>query len=85
LWGWSFRILYSAAGEDVEVLEAVNVTLPGAKLVVPDVVVVAAGAVDEMTTRLPCEAVLAVVEVVSRSTLSIDRAIKPVTGPGRFR
>src|ERR1700730_13511827 len=40
-----------AAGADVEVLEAVNVTLPGGKLLVPGVVVVAAGAVDETTTR----------------------------------
>ncbi len=34
-----------AAGADVDVLEAVNVALPGGKLLVPDVVVVAAGAV----------------------------------------
>jgi Putative restriction endonuclease len=67
-----------AAGADVEVLEAVNVALPGGKLLVPDVVVVAAGAVDETTTRLPCEAVLAVAEIVSPSTASIDRAVKPV-------
>jgi len=66
------------AGADVEVLEAVNVALPGGKLLVADVVVVAAGAVDETTTRLPYEAVLAVVEVVSPSTVSIDRAVKPV-------
>jgi Uma2 family endonuclease len=68
----------AAAGADVEVLEAVNVGLPGGKLVVPDVVVVAAGAVDEATVRVPCEAVLAVVEVVSPSTVSMDRAVKPV-------
>jgi hypothetical protein len=37
----------------VEVLEAVNVALPGRKLLVPDVVVVAAGAADETATRLP--------------------------------
>ena len=65
------------AGADVEVLEGVNVALPGGKLLVPDVVVVAAGAVDETTTRLPYEGVLAVVEVVSPSTVSIDRAVKP--------
>ena len=63
--------------DDVEVLEAVNVALPGGKLVVPDVVVVAAEAVDEATVRIPCEAVLAVVEVVSPSTISMDRAVKP--------
>jgi Uma2 family endonuclease len=67
-----------AAGADVDVLEAVNVELPGGKLMVPDVVVVAAQAVDERTTRVPCGAVLAVVEIVSPSTVSIDRAIKPL-------
>jgi hypothetical protein len=60
------------------VLEAVNVALPGGKLLVPDVVVVAAGAVGETSTRIPCEVVLAVVEVVPPSTVSIDRAVKPV-------
>ena len=67
-----------AAGASVEVLEAVNVALPGGKLLVPDVVVVEAGAVSETATRLPCDAVRAVVEVVSPSTVSIDRAVKPV-------
>lgn len=62
---------------DVEVLEAVNVALPGGKLLVPDVVVVDAAAVSETATRLPCEAVRAVVEIVSPSTVSIDRAVKP--------
>jgi Uma2 family endonuclease len=66
-----------AAGVDVEVLEAVNVALPGGKLLVPDVVVVDADAVSETAIRLPCEAVRAVVEVVSPSTVSIDRAVKP--------
>jgi Uma2 family endonuclease len=77
---WLHRALAQAAisaGAEVEVLEAVNVAMPGSKLLVPDVVVVAAEAIDETTTRIPCEAVLAVVEVVSPSTISIDRAIKP--------
>jgi Uma2 family endonuclease len=65
------------AGADVEVLEAVNVALPGGKLLVPDVVVVDAGAVSETAIRLPCEAVRAVVEIVSPSTVSIDQAVKP--------
>jgi Uma2 family endonuclease len=69
----------ATAGTGTEVLEAVNVALPGNKLLVPDVVVVAADAIDETTTRIPSDAVLAVVEVVSPSTISIDRAIiKPV-------
>jgi Uma2 family endonuclease len=78
---WLHRALAEAAiteGADVEVLEAVNVALPGGKLLVPDVVVVAAQGVDESTTRLACEAVLAVVEIVSPSTVSMDRAINPV-------
>ncbi len=77
---WLHRILAAAAAEagvDAEVLEAVNVGLPGGKLLVPDVVVVSADAVDEKTSRIPCHAVQAVVEVVSPSTISIDRAVKP--------
>jgi Uma2 family endonuclease len=58
--------------------EAVNVELAGGKLLVSDVAVVAAEAVDERTTRLPCEAVPAVVEIVSPFAVSIDRAIKPL-------
>jgi Uma2 family endonuclease len=67
----------ATAGADVDVLEAVNVTLPGGKLLVPDIVVVAAEAADQATTRLSHHAVLAVVEIVSPSTHAIDRAIKP--------
>lgn len=66
-----------AAGADAEVLEGVNVALPGGKLLVSDVVVVATGAVGETATRVLCEAVLAVVEIVSASTMAIDRAVKP--------
>ena len=39
------------ARTDAEVLEPVHVALPGGKLLVPDIVVVAAGAVGETTTR----------------------------------
>lgn len=70
----------AAAGADAEVLEAVNVSLPGGKLLVPDVVVVAAGAIDENITRVPSDAVLAVVEVVTPSTVSIDRATQASVG-----
>ena len=67
-----------AANADVEVLEAVNVAMPGGKLLVPDVMVVDAEAVGETTKRIPCESVRAVVDVVSPSTVSIDRTVKPV-------
>src|SRR6202050_1996445 len=43
----------------------------------PACVVVARAGVDETATRLPYEGVLAVVEVFSPSTVSIDRAVKP--------
>ena len=68
-----------ATSADVEVLEAVNVALPGGKLLAPDLVVADADAdaVGETATGLPCEAVQAVVEIVPPSTASIDRAVKP--------
>jgi Uma2 family endonuclease len=77
---WLHRVLAEAAvaaGVDVEVLEAVNVSLPGGKLLVPDVVVVDAETAASAATRIPCEAVQAVVEIVSPSTISMDRAVKP--------
>ncbi len=78
---WLHRALASAAaaaGADAEVLEAVNVSLPGGKLLVPDIVIIAGGTIDENTTRVPADAVLAVVEIVSPSAVSIDRPVKPV-------
>jgi hypothetical protein len=52
---WLHRTLTQAAitaGADAEVPGAVNVALPGAKLLVPGIVVVAAGAVGETAARL---------------------------------
>ena len=46
--------------------------MPGGKLLVPAVVV--AGAVGETTTRIPCEAVLAVVEVARPFAVELDPA-----------
>ena len=77
---WLHRALAQAAlaaGADVEVLEAVNVALPGGKLLVPDVVVVNAQAISEATTRILSNVVQAVVEVVPPSTMPIDRTVKP--------
>jgi hypothetical protein len=56
-----------SAGADAEVPGAVNVALPGGKLLVPDVVVAAGEAAGEMATGVPCDAVLAVVEVAPRA------------------
>jgi Uma2 family endonuclease len=50
---WLHHILAQAAasaGIGIEVLEAVNVAMPGNKLLVPDVVVVAAEAINETAT-----------------------------------
>jgi Uma2 family endonuclease len=77
---WLHQTLAEAAARtsaETEVLEAVNIAMPGNKLLVPDLVVVSADAIDETTTRIPVDAVLAVVEVVSPSTISINRPIKP--------
>jgi hypothetical protein len=41
-------------------------------------VVVAGEAVGEMATRVPCEAALGLVEVVSPSAVLMDRVVKPV-------
>jgi Uma2 family endonuclease len=84
---WLRRVLAeaaaaAAAGAAAEVLQAVNVALPGGKLLVPDVVVVAGEAAARAAVRIPCEAVLAVVEVVSPSTVSIPvRSLSSWTQP----
>jgi len=41
---------------------------------------VAADAAEETTTRLPCEAVAAVIEIVSPSTMSMDPAVYAEAG-----
>jgi Uma2 family endonuclease len=68
------NLLEAAAPDDLEVVEAVNVRVGPSKLLIPDVVV---------TRRLgptavyQPEDVLLVVEVVSPSTTTTDRIIKP--------
>jgi Uma2 family endonuclease len=56
---WLYRALAeaaAAAGADIEVLEVVNVALPGGKLLVPDVVIVEVDAAARALSRIPCEA-----------------------------
>ena len=65
-------VLAAAAPPDVEVLEAVGVSVP-AGLLVPDVVVARADAVHAGPRELAAADVLAVVEVVSPSSRSTDR------------
>ena len=66
-----------AAGAPVEVLEAINVTLPSG-LVVPDIVVADAGATVEDGVSIDAEAVLLVVELVSPGNATMDRRFKPM-------
>ncbi len=65
------------AGADVDVLEAVNVEIPGERLAEPDVVVVDGEVADANPVRCPPSAVHLVVEIESPSTKATDRAIKP--------
>jgi Uma2 family endonuclease len=65
------------AGAPVEVLEAINVTLPSG-LVVPDIVVADAGATAEDGVSIDAEAVLLVVELVSPGNATVDRRFKPM-------
>ncbi|WP_336052180.1 Uma2 family endonuclease [Streptomyces sp. CA2R101] len=66
-----------AANTPVEVLEAINVTLPSG-LVVPDIVVADAGATAEDSVSLSAEAVQLVVELVSPGNKTMDRKLKPL-------
>jgi Uma2 family endonuclease len=65
------------AGADVEVLEAVNVQIPGERLTIPDVVVVEGQVADTNPVRWLPSAVHLIVEIESPSTKATDRAIKP--------
>ncbi len=64
-------------GADVEVLEAVNVEIPGERLTTPDIAVVDGRVADTDPVRYPSSAVLLVVEIVSPGSRATDRAIKP--------
>ncbi|MET9655485.1 Uma2 family endonuclease [Streptomyces sp. NPDC006510] len=66
-----------AAGAPVEILEAINVTLPSG-LVVPDIVVADAGATVDDGVSIDAEAVQLVVELVSPGNKTMDRKFKPI-------
>ncbi len=65
------------SGADVEVLEAVNVEIPGERLTTPDIAVVDGRVADTDPVRYPSSAVRLVVEIVSPGSRPTDRAIKP--------
>ncbi|MEW1551070.1 Uma2 family endonuclease [Streptomyces tsukubensis] len=66
-----------AAEASVEVLEAINVTLPSG-LVVPDIVVADAGATVDDAVSIDAEAVRLIVELVSPGNRTMDRRLKPL-------
>jgi len=66
-----------AVGAPVEILEAINVTLPSG-LVVPDIVVADAGATAEDAVSINAEAVQLVIELVSPGNKTMDRRFKPM-------
>ncbi|WP_432038706.1 Uma2 family endonuclease [Streptomyces cucumeris] len=77
---WLHAILDAAAhaaDAPVEILEAINVTLPSG-LVVPDLVVCDAGATVEDGVSVDAEAVQLVVELVSPGNRTMDRKFKPM-------
>jgi Uma2 family endonuclease len=79
--GYRLHVALDAAAQasaaPVEVLEAINVTLPSG-LVVPDIVVCDAGAVLEDAVSIDAEAVQLVVELVSPGNKTMDRRFKPL-------
>lgn len=66
-----------AVGAPVEILEGVNVVLPSG-LVVPDLVVVDAGATADDPVTVDIDAVQLVVELVSPGNSTMDRKVKPM-------
>ncbi|MBB1262183.1 Uma2 family endonuclease [Streptomyces alkaliterrae] len=66
-----------AVGAPVEILEGVNVVLPSG-LVVPDLVVVDAGATADDPVAVDIDAVQLVVELVSPGNSTMDRKVKPL-------
>jgi Uma2 family endonuclease len=70
-----WHAFYAAAPADVGVYEAVNVQLGSSRLFIPDVAVVRRPGAG--TKVLPASEVLLVAEVVSPSSVAIDRTLKP--------
>jgi Uma2 family endonuclease len=62
---------------EVEVIECVNLRLPGGGLNIPDLLVVDATALGPAPIELTPAHVLAVIEIVSPSSRRIDRVLKP--------
>lgn len=66
-----------SAGIDAEVLEAMNIEIPGERLTIPDIALVDGEAADANMTRFQPSQVLIAIEIVSPGSKATDRAIKP--------
>jgi Uma2 family endonuclease len=66
-----------AAGAEVEVIECVNLRLPGGGLNIPDLLVIDSTVLGPTPIELAPAHVLAVVEIVSPSSRRVDRVLKP--------
>jgi Uma2 family endonuclease len=71
------NVLVAGVPADLEVLENVNVEIPGGRLCQPDIMVVDAAFADTEPIRYPQHMVQAVVEIVSPNSHPQDRIIKP--------
>ncbi len=71
------NLLDTVVDMDLEVLEAVNVEIPGGRLCQPDLVVVEHAFVETRPVRFPPHTVRAAVEIVSPNSHPQDRIIKP--------
>jgi Uma2 family endonuclease len=70
-------LLVGAVPVDLEVLQDINVEVPGGRLCQPDIVVVDAALADTAPRRCPPDKVALVVEIVSPNSHPQDRIIKP--------
>ena len=71
------NVLLAAVPADLEILQDVNVEIPGGRLCQPDIVVVDTAFVETEPRRFPPHKVMAAVEIVSPNSHPQDRIIKP--------
>lgn len=71
------NLLVAAVPDDLEILQDINVEIPGDRLCQPDIVVVDTAFAETGPRRFPPHTVMAAVEIVSPSSHPQDRIIKP--------
>jgi len=68
---------HACAAQPLEVFEAISVEVPGGRLLVPDIAIVAKDVAAAAGSRCPASAVSLVVEIVSPGSEPNDRLVKP--------